>query len=390
MKALIAALSLSLFVWTPATEAQEGPVGGKGSPRASVFGRKMSTAPPAKFSAGTGEKIDDAVIPASNVPTPVMPDQLKPATVAIPAEPIEPYLLTKDVGPFMVMARSFRGPEAQGYALALAKELRTVHGLPAYIVRMKDFAGKSATRNVPPTAPEYIRQPNLLEPEKVRSYDEAAVLVGNEKTLEGSKKLLKEVRKIRPKCLNEIPTIFNWREGLSQATRTTNPFVPAQNIFPGLRKDRLVDQMNAGPQSIYKCPGRYTLQVAEFTGRSSYEFKNSEKAPKFLDPAWLKKSPLISAADDAERVAAALAKDPEVKQTGFKPYVYHDRTSSKVMIGSFENPVDPSAIQLREKLVKIAVPLSQPKRAGIMIAPAMRLTDLKDPDHPIKTDDAVQ
>ena len=125
MKALIAALSLSLFVWTPATEAQEGPVGGKDSPRASIFGRKMSTAPPEQFSAGTGEKIDEAVIPASNVPTPAMPDQLKPATVAIPAEPIEPYLLTKDVGPFMVMARTFRGPEAQGYALALAKELVT-------------------------------------------------------------------------------------------------------------------------------------------------------------------------------------------------------------------------------------------------------------------------
>ena len=390
MKALIAALSVSLLVWNPATQAQDGPVGDKGSTRTSIFGRKMSTAPPETFSAGTGEKIDKAVIPASNVPTPNMPDQLREATVKIPTEPIEPYLLTKDNGPFMVNARTFRGPDAQGYALALAKELRTVYGLPAYILRTKDFAGKSATRNVPPTAPEYIRQPNLLEPEKVRSYDEAAVLVGDEKTLKDAQILLKKVRKIRPKCLDEIPTIFGWREGLSQATRTTNPFVPAQNLFPGTRKDRLVDQMNSGPQSIYKCPGRYTLQVAEFAGRSGFQFKEDQE-PKFFDKiSWLKKSPLMTAADDAERVAAALAKDPEVKQTGFTPYVYHDRTSSKVMIGSFDNPVDPSAIQLREKLVKLAVPLSQPKRAGVMIAPATRLTDLKDPAHPIKSDDMVR
>lgn len=390
MRTLIAALSVSLLVGIPESKAQDGLAGGSKSPRPSVFGRKMSTAPPTEFSAGTGEKIDKQVYPASTVPIPTMPDQLGEATVAVPAEPIEPYLLTKDVGPFMVTARSFRGPEAQGYALALAKELRTVHGLPAYILRTKDFAGKSATRNVPPTAPEYIRQPNLLEPEKVRSYDEAVVLVGNEKTLEGSIKLLKVVRKLRPTCLNEIPTIFNWRQGLSQATRTTNPFVPVQNLYPGTKKDRLVDQMNSGPQSINNCPGRYTLQVAEFSGRSAYQFKETEKDPKFLDANWLKKSPLMSAADDAERIASALARDPEIKQTGFKPYVYHGRTSSKVMIGSFDNPVDPAAIQLREKLVRLAVPLSQGKRAGMMIAPATRLTDLEDPSHPIKSDDSVR
>ena len=86
----------------------------------------------------------------------------------------------------MVIAKTFRGPEAERFALALAMELRHDYGLPAYILRHKDFPMRSMIRNVPPTAPAFMRKANLTEPEKVRSYDEAAVLVGNEKTLAGS------------------------------------------------------------------------------------------------------------------------------------------------------------------------------------------------------------
>ena len=41
-----------------------------------------------------------------------------------PTGPIEPYMLTKENGPFMVLAHSFRGPDAPRQALALAMELR--------------------------------------------------------------------------------------------------------------------------------------------------------------------------------------------------------------------------------------------------------------------------
>ena len=69
----------------------------------------------------------------------------------------------------------------------------------------------------------------------------------------------------------------------------------------------------------------------------------------------------MTAADDAEKLADALAKDPEVQRTGFQPYVYHDRTSSKVMIGAFQSPQDPKAPQLRDSLLKLAVPLHEPQ-----------------------------
>jgi|GEM_PF-1060793 len=395
MRSPIAACGLTFLLAVPAAYAQDGPRFGSRISSA-LRGQKSAPAPapaappapaevrpPAGAAAAASEKADPKVFPAmSALPTPTPPDQIKPATLALPTDPIEPYLLTKDNGPFMVMARTFRGPEAERYALALVQELRHEYALPAYILRSKDFPNHSVMRNVPPLAPEGVRRAHLSDPERVRSYDEAAVLVGNCKTLDESEALWHRVKKLKPKCLNEIPSIFGWRSGLSTATRTTNPYVPTQNIYPGRgKRDHLISQMNGGPRSIYNCPGRYTLQVAEFGGRAV--FNPDQKTAGVFGNDWLRKSPLVTAADDAERLAEAIAKDPEIQRTGFQPYVYHDRTSSKVMVGAFYNANDPAAAKLRETLLRQAIPLTQ-KQRGVVIAPANQLTDLEDPNRPIK------
>ena len=331
--------------------------------------------------AGTSAPTDSNVRPANATGT--MPPQEYPegqtATIALPQEPIEPYLLTKDVGPFMVLAKTFRGPDAERSALALVLELRNEYQLPAYILRTKDFPRTSNIRNVPPTAPAGVDRARLADPERVRSYDEAAVLVGNEKTLKGSEALLHKVKKIKPKCLDNMPTMYIWQTGLSKAIRTTNPYVPAQNLFPG-NNDAFITRMNQGPQSIYNCPGHYTLQVAEFSGRSTFNIAGTQS----LGDLGLKKSPLITAADDAEKMAQSLAKSDEIQQLGQPVYVYHDRSSSRVMIGAFNAPNDPAAVQLRERLLRLAVPLIQPDAAkgrrkavtDSMIVPAAALTDV--------------
>ena len=392
MKSPIAsASSLIVLLSAPIVFAQEPtpPPRAAGRPSVrSLFNRNApeTPSPTAEVAPATPEvKTDARVFPASSrLPEPTSPDELKPATIAMTNEPIEPWLLTKDAGPFMVLAKSFRGPQAERLALALAKELRHDYGLPTYILRTKDFAGKSMIRNVPPTATEAQRQAILTAPEKDRSLDEAAVLVGNEKSLEDSLTLMHKVKKIKPRCLDEMPTLFGWRkgQGLSTALRTTNPYVPAQNLYPGRKAgDKLVAQMNSGPRSIYNCPGRYTIQVAEFGGRAV--FNPSEKDASLFDGSWLKKSPLMTAADDAEQLAENLSRDPEIQRTGAQPYVYHDRTSSKVLIGSFQDPKDPSASKLHETLLKVTYSLTQ-KTKGLMFAPANYLTDLEDPNHPIK------
>src|SRR5262249_20083862 len=155
------------------------------------------------------------------------------------------YLLTKQAGPFMVLARVFRGPDAERFAIALAKELRNDFGLPAYIFRKKEFPGGSMIRGTPPQAPSETMKPDIKLPEKIRTVDEAAVLVGNEKPWAAEEKLWRDVKKIQPKCLEHIPCPFPWRRGLATAIRTTNPYVPAQNLYPRT-PDKLVMQMNTG------------------------------------------------------------------------------------------------------------------------------------------------
>src|SRR5262249_53339525 len=47
------------------------------------------------------------------LPAPTTPDQPNAPAMALPMDPIEPFLLTRDNGPFMVMAKTFRGPDAE-------------------------------------------------------------------------------------------------------------------------------------------------------------------------------------------------------------------------------------------------------------------------------------
>ena len=66
-------------------------------------------------------------------------------------------------------------------------------------------------------------------------------------------------------------------------------------------------------------------------------------------------------------------------------YVLHDRTSSRVFVGSFDSPQDPRAGEVRDKLLRMAVPLVDKSSKGrgknaldTMIVPALALTDLND------------
>jgi hypothetical protein len=281
----------------------------------------------------------------------------------------------------MVLAKVFRGPDADRMALALCKELRQ-DGFPAYILRTKEFPMKSYIRGTPVQAPSETMKNAIKQPERIRTLDEAAVLVGDEKTLQGSEDLLHRVRKLSPKCLEGMPVLWKWREGggLSRAIRTTNPYVPAQWLFPKT-PDRLIVQMNSGPWSIANCPGHFTLQVAQFTGRSTFDIYGQGMST-FKDIINPTSSPLQHAHADAERLADRLSKSLEIRQLGQPVYVYHDRTSSRVFIGSFNLAEDPAAVAVREGLLQAASKISTSRDwrgrpvQDQMIAPATYMTDV--------------
>ena len=347
---------------------------------------------------------DDNVKKSSGLmapPEPIPLDEIQRPSIALPDVPLEPYLLRKEHGPFMIMVHTFRGPEATRYALALTLELQNQFKMPAYIFHLKIQPGGSNIRNVQPTASQEVSNGEVGAPEKFRVFDEAAVLVGNCKTLDEAEKLLKIVKKLKPSTLDDLPTIWAHRKGngLARAHITANPLQPAQNMYPGLnpkyagqqgnpgsvaalprasgdrfdpfvaaaaferttKSDPLIKRMNGGPHSITKCSGPFTFQIAEFTGRTSTDPNN----PKFGSEASLKKSPLATAADDAETVAGVLEKCKAL-DSSYKVFVYHDRFRSVVTLGAFSGPEDPRFVKLQKELPNILGEILQ-KRAGQMV-----------------------
>ena len=101
----------------------------------------------------------------------------------------------------------------------------------------------------------------------------------------------------------------------------------------------------------------------------------------------LKGSPLRTAADDAEQMADKLAKDPEFQRLGVPVYVVHDRTSSRVFVGSFDSPTRPAGIRCSRAADgdglsarrQIHMLRARGKNAlDTMIVPALALTDVSD------------
>ena len=242
---------------------------------------------------------------------------------------------------------------------------------------------KSNIRNIPPTAPARPstgRRSSM--PEKVRTYDEAAVLVGNEKTLADQREPLHKVKKIKPKCLDGMPLALQLARGPRAGHPDHQPVRPRQNLFPG-QADTLVVQMNRGRRasSIARAATRSRSPSSPADRRSTSTRPDADGATM---PERRARS--HTAADDAESWPT-LAKAPEIQQPA-SLYVYHDRTSSKVIIGSFNSPNDPAAVTLRDDLLKARRPAQWTRRmpraevrteASItMIAPANYLTDVDD------------
>lgn len=340
-----------------------------------------SPAPEAEGTTDTQVFQNGAVLPA-----PVDPGQEAPPSF-LPTDPIEPYLLTRQAGPFMVAAHIFRGDYAVQRAQALAIELRSEHRIPAYVYFLKLKPGNSNQRGIPPTSDREIDQPYVSPPELDRVTDEAVVMAGNCATIDQAKDLQTQIKKLKPRAIADHHSIFPWRngKGLDRAFVTTNPLLPAQDLYPGRAKsaavpqlppgavvdpevlrsgfvkplDPMVVRMNKGtPNSIYKCPAPYTLVVAEFSGRAALSGPDESviNFPKVFD-----KSPLRTAHEDAEQLASLLAKNEVVRSLGVQPYVYHDRTSSRVMLGAFQSPEDPKVNQVRQAAMTIEV---ETKRQG--------------------------
>lgn len=240
--------------------------------------------------------------------------------------------LTKDNGPWMVLVKSFQGPQAVEYANKLARELRDEHKIKAYV--LPDFIykrdGNAAVQPVAGTRGH------------TRSYQSAAVLAGDFKNEKDGKRLRDDkIVTLRPKCITrEMVSAYQWAAGpLGTSCVIPNPLaaVPADKVKP----DPLLPQMNSGKNNLYGCAGPFTLQIIDFEGGAAFgndtlSFENRLKENKRSGAS----SVLEAAGEHAELLTN------ELRKKGIEAYVFHGRYGSIVCVGSFADENDPQIAQL--------------------------------------------
>jgi hypothetical protein len=285
----------------------------------------------------------------------------------VEADPEKSYRLTRDNGPGLIIASTFSGEGADEQARELVLELRRRYKLPAYVHKMRfdlgrDVGGRGIDRYGEPIRWRHQSGPEIAE---------TAVLVGDYPSVDDprAKEILQTLKYARPECLKigggkkTHQSLASLRQiqrailksgnskkkkgPMNHAFIAPNPLVPKGEIVPrGL--DPLVVKMNKGiKHSLLNCPGKYTVQVAHFTGKvivDQQEIQRIEKGKR------MKQSRLDEAAEKAHKLAKAL------RLKGWEAYEFHDRYASLVTVGSFESAGTPrrdGKIEINPKIHRI-------------------------------------
>lgn len=255
------------------------------------------------------------------------------------------FPLAESDGPWLVLAATFRGDAARDDARALVHELRGRHKLKAYTLEKSfDYTGEQTGLGLNPDgSPKRMRYANAEE------VTEVAVLVGDFGSFDDPRgqKMLTKIKSLRPDALSDgraksrAFSDFRRMIGLDgQADKAPmhmafvipNPLLP-EEFFSRPEVDEFVQEMNTGVEhSLLDCPGRYSVRVALFTGAGTFD----QKAIEGSEDVELE-SRLVEAAETAHRLTESL------RRRGFEAWEFHDRESSMVCVGSFQQLTVPGA-----------------------------------------------
>ncbi len=273
---------------------------------------------------------------------------------SVDANTAKSYWLTEDQGPWLIFATSFAGSGAEDEAHDLVLELRKRYKLKAYMhKRHFDFSEPVYGRGL-----NRYGGPRKMKYRNAVSFDEIAVLVGNYTASDapGAEGDLQRIKTVKPNCLAIVGnnkktttqrfTILREMQRMVQkdpdkhkagpmrrAFIARNPMLPKE-FFVGAGLDPFVANMNKRVKhSLLDCPGKYTVRVAAFRGKSHFVGEEDAKDTKrsLLPglPGRRKPSELEIAADKAHRLTEML------REKGIEAYEFHDRFESVVTIGSF-------------------------------------------------------
>lgn len=290
------------------------------------------------------------------------------------------FQLSADQGPWMILAASLSGDDAQAKAEALARELQQTLKVDCYVLD-KTFDHSSMLKTDRHQTVDIVS--GTVESRRVRMANQSsekvvAVLVGNFASLEDPaiKDLLQKIRTAHPAALEGKDSAeskdpskaesSNWlvssarqvmwsrtdrqsnknKGKMGAAFVTRNPLLP-DDFFQAPKVDELVADLNKNVEhSLLKCPKRFTVRVASFQGKAVTDFGTGGAASK---PKELSDN-LDLAADKANKLTTAL------RAKGVEAYEFHDQYASYVTIGSFDDlgPQSPNGeLQLNPEIRRI-------------------------------------
>ena len=91
-------------------------------------------------------------------------------------------------------------------------------------------------RGTPPTVPSNVMAPDIKMPEKIRTFDEAAVLVGNEKTLADSGEALAAGEKDQAQVPGEDVVAVSVARGTEQVLSHHQSLCAGPDSLPAVTK----------------------------------------------------------------------------------------------------------------------------------------------------------
>jgi hypothetical protein len=319
------------------------------------------------------------------------------------------YKLTKRHGPWMIMVASFIEPpdDRRGEGLSpeqaaqqLVYELR-LHHIPSYVFRQEEVDEEVQVIGRRTMTPQKAR---------VRNWTGGiCVLAGNYPSANDkvAQDTLHFIKEFQPDFLSDVEAakpatlggeikrsksggIFRTTKDrpkpLSGAFMTTNPLLSDEELAVRRRDPFIIKLNSGGDYSLLSNPGRYTVVIATFQGRFYTQFsKETPDDHKFE----LTNPPLSDAAERAWELCTALR---HARSLGydreFESYVYHDRYSSIVTVGSFDSKDDPRIASLQNFF---GGKVTQVKTDGTPTIAAEPFTVPRvDPRHPRPSDKSVK
>lgn len=288
----------------------------------------------------------------------------------VEADPEKNYVLSQDDGPWMIMAASFSGDGAEQQARDLVLELRSRFHVEAFIYdKIFDYSGGVDGKGL-----NRYGEQQRLQYRRGGRYREIAVLAGNfdEVDSPGAQKLLQELKYADVICmrieegkkdhrnlglLREMQKQVNLMAGHGHAAKarrgplghafiTTNPLLPDEYFKPTSLSPFIVRLNEPFEFSLLKCPGKYTVKIATFTGAVVVDpkaIREIETENKFTGR-------LVDAADNANKLVV------ELRRRGVEAYEFHDYNMSIVTVGGFNtigNPLPDGRTELLPGILQI-------------------------------------